>query len=333
MKKRPITGPMPIVRVKKPSSLMRLIRGRRSALDLLFERSYSMKMGEVSGLRRKYYFLAQPDIAKRILDEDPVLYPKSDLMGTFLSQILGDGIFVSSGNKWKRQRAMMNPAFETTRISEAFPQMLAAAEDMCNRLSVQASACNVAVDVEMTHVTADIIFRSIFSESLPRAEAESVYAAFNRYQELAYAHGVWSMAGLPQALSLARLRARPYARAIRAPLEAMVRRRFAMLEHAPNLAPSDILSCLIAARDENGEPFSQIELVDQVAVMFLAGHETSASALSWALYLIAKDNDVQRRLQAEADAVYSGQDHLKPQQLRQLKFTRDVFREALRLYP
>jgi cytochrome P450 len=75
------------------------------------------------------------------------------------------------------------------------------------------------------------------------------------------------------------------------------------------------------------------EIRNQVAVMFLAGHETSASALSWALYLIARDKDVQRRLQAEADAVYSGQGHLKPQQMRQLKFTRDVFREALRLYP
>jgi cytochrome P450 len=256
---------MPVVRKKRPSPIMRLIQGRRSALDVLFERSYSMKMGEFSGLSRKYYFLAQPDIAQRILDADPSLYPKSDLMGTFLSQILGDGIFVSNGASWKRQRAMINPAFQVARIAEVFPQMLAAAVDMRDRLIEKVHVPQVAVDVEMTHVTADIIFRTIFSESLPRAEAESVYEAFNRYQELAYVHGVWSMAGLPQALSMARLRARPYARAIRSPLEALVRKRLEILKDSAGSAPTDILTSLISARDQEGKPFNQRELVDQVA--------------------------------------------------------------------
>ena len=158
-----ITGPMPPIRKVRPSPLTRIIEGRHSSLDVLFERSYSMKMGEFSGLRRKFYFLTQPDIVNRILAGDVDLYPKSDLMGTVLHQILGNGIFVSNGEVWKRQRRLMNPAFEFARISEVFPLMMESANEMKARLDQISDGSEVQIDFEMTHVTADIIFRTIFS--------------------------------------------------------------------------------------------------------------------------------------------------------------------------
>ena len=333
MKKQPVIGPMPVIRRQKPSPLRRLVDGRRSALDVLFERSYSMMMGEFRGLWRRYYFLNQPEHVSRILDADVDLYPKSDLMSTFLSQILGNGVFVSNGAAWKRQRKMMNTAFELARVSEAFGQMVKSVESMGERLDQVADGREVAIDMEMSHVTADIIFRTIFSEPLEREEAETVFRAFNQYQELAYVHGVWAMAGLPQALSLARLRAIRFARAIRGPLERLVRKRLDLLATDPAEPPRDILASLMAARDDHGKGFTERELVDQIAVVFLAGHETSASALSWTLYLVARDPDVQARMQAEADAVYGGGKSLQMSDFRKLKLTRDAFREGLRLYP
>lgn len=327
-----VKGPMPAIRKTRPSPLTRLVKARRSSLDVLFERSYAMKMGEVRGLRRSFYFLTQPDLAQKILLGDPELYPKSDLMSTFLNQILGNGVFVSNGPVWKRQRAMMDPAFAHARIAAVFPQMVHSARDMAGRLGAVADGRPVVIDLEMTHVTADIIFRTIFSESLPRDEAETVFAAFNHYQELAYAHGVWTMAGLPPSLSLTRLRARRHAGAIRDPLRRMVRKRLAAIELGQT-PPADILSSLVAARDGEGKGFTETELVDQIAVMFLAGHETSASALSWALHLLARDQDALIRMQQEADAVFGEDGTLDFSALRGLKFTRDVFREALRLYP
>ena len=95
----------------------------------------------------------------------------------------------------------------------------------------------------------------------------------------------------------------------------------------------DILSSLIAARDADGSHFTEKELIDQIAVMFLAGHETSASALSWALYLIARDRDVQDRMHLETDKAFGQEGGLQPRHFRHLKLTRDVFRETLRLYP
>jgi cytochrome P450 len=328
-----IIGPMPVIRKTRPSPLTRIIKGRHSSLDVLFERSYSMKMGEFAGARRRFYFLAQPDIVDRILKGDNDLYPKSDLMGTVLHQILGNGVFVSNGEVWKRQRQMMNPAFEFARISEVFPLMMQAAEAMKERLDKVADGREVSVDFEMTHVTADIIFRTIFSEPIPPEDASSIFDAFNHYQELAYIHGVWNMAGLPQALSIPRLRAIKHARNIRGPLARMVRKRFELLETNPETRPADILQSLIEAQDGNGTRFTEKELIDQIAVMFLAGHETSASALSWALYLIAQDRDVQDRMHAETERAFGQEGGLQPRHFKFLKLTRDVFRETLRLYP
>ena len=332
MTRKLVVGPMPVIRKKKPSPLVRLFKGRRSALDVLYERSYSMKMGEFSGLRRKYYFLAQPELARKVLAANPERYPKSDLMSTMMRQLLGNGVLISNGEAWSRQRAMMNPAFELARITEVFPQMLAAAEDMRERLTTIVDGSAVEIGLEMSHVTADIIFRTIFSKPLQRRDAETLFRAFGSYQELAYIHGVWSMAGLPHSLSLARLRARPHARVIRGILRRMVQQRLELLQTSPGSAPRDILASLIEARDKAGNPFTEEEIIDQVAVMFLAGHETSASALSWALHLIARDESVQKRMQVEADAAFA-EDDLKPSNLRKLKFTRDVFRETMRLYP
>ena len=328
-----IIGPMPSIRKTRPSLVTRVIEGRHSSLDVLFEKSYSMKMGEFSGLRKKFYFLTQPEMISRILTSDVDRYPKSNLMGTILYQILGNGIFVSNGATWKRQRWMMNPAFEFARISEVFPLMMASANEMKERLDAVADGREVSIDFEMTHVTADIIFRTIFSEPIPREEAATIFDAFNHYQELAYIHGVWNMAGLPQALSIPRLRAIRHARNIRAPLARMVRKRIEFLETNPENPPQDILASLMAARDENGSQFSEKELIDQIAVMFLAGHETSASALSWALYLIACDKDVQDRMHAETELAFGQEGGLAPKHFKYLKLTRDVFRETLRLYP
>ena len=330
---RRIIGPMPVIRKTRPSPLTRIVKGRHSSLDVLFERSYSMKMGEFSGATRKFYFLAQPDLVNRILSSDVGLYPKSNLMGTILYQILGNGVFVSNGETWKRQRRMMNPAFEFARISEVFPLMMQAADSMKERFDSMADGREVLMDFEMTHVTADIIFRTIFSEPIPQEDAESVFDAFNHYQELAYIHGVWNMAGLPQALSIPRLRAIRHARNIRGPLARMVRKRFELLETDPAEKPRDILQSLIEARDEDGSRFTEKELIDQIAVMFLAGHETSASALSWALYLVARDRDVQDRMHAETDIAFGQEGGLQPKHFKYMKLTRDVFRETLRLYP
>lgn len=325
--------PKPVPHEKKLNPLRRFFVTMHNSLDSLYARSYRMKLGDVRMVGRTMYFVNQPDLVSRVLLGDVERYPKSDLMATMLELLLGQSIFVSNGELWKQQRRMMDPAFDITRIKAIFPLMRESADAMAARLLEGGGGPDTAIDLEMTHVTADVIFRTIYSRPFAREEAEIIFENFERFQRLAYLHGIWSLAGVPDWLSIGKARARRYARTIRELLHAPVRTRLAKMEAGDLVPDNDLLSSFIAAKDpDTGKTFTEEELVDQIGIMFLAGHETSASALAWALYLIANDPDVQARLHEEADAVFDD-GPLIFAKMKRLGFTRDVFREALRLYP
>jgi cytochrome P450 len=120
------------------------------------------------------------------------------------------------------------------------------------------------------------------------------------------------------------------AREIRRLLTAFVEARRREID--AGTAPRDLATAIMTTRDPvTGDVFGEAEMADQLAIFFLAGHETSASALAWALYLVACRPEVQERMHAEAAPVFAGAPGLSD--MRRLSFTRDVFRETLRLYP
>jgi cytochrome P450 len=190
-------APKPTALTRKLSPLQRLIKGRHSSLSVLYERSYSMHMGEFWTPFRNIYFVNQPDLVDRVLTKESARFPKSNLMSSMLSLLLGDGIFVSNGELWEKQRRMLDPAFNQARIQDVFPLMRDAADGMVERLSQHPEGEVLNIEEETTHVTADIIFRTIFSRPLGRDEAARIFRAFSRFQEIVHAQGVWAMAGLP----------------------------------------------------------------------------------------------------------------------------------------
>jgi cytochrome P450 len=211
--------------------------------------------------------------------------------------------------------------------------MVNAVEAMQDRLDRLADGRVIAVDEKAAHVTADIIFRTIFSMPLEGAEATRVYREFMDYQEAAASTWLFGIAGLPTFILPSRYRAERSGRKIRSLLEPLVKSRYDD-HHSGRPGPEkDILAALLSAKDpETGHVFTLNELVDQVATLFLAGHETTAGALSWAIYLSAMCPHVQDRLSSEAREVM-GEREPAFADLKRLKFTRDVFREVLRLYP
>jgi cytochrome P450 len=300
---------------------------------VLYDRSYSMHLGEVWTPSRRCYFVNQPDLVNRVLVKESDRYPKSVAMGSMLEFLMGTGVFVSNGALWRKQRRMLNPAFDQARIRDVFPLMRIATEDMAERLRRHGDGEVLAIDEETTHVTADIIFRTIYSRPLRSEESRRIFRAFGRFQELAYAQGVWNMAGVPHWLSPGRLFARRQANVIRGLLERAVQNRLDELASDAKIERRDILASLLETKDpESGEKFTRKDLVDQISVLFLAGHETSASVLAWALYLIAKQPDIQARLHAESVAAF-GDRQPEFADMKKLRLARDVFRETLRLYP
>lgn len=320
---------------EKTSKLGLFWYARRSWMDALYERSYSMQMGEIHLPGADVYMLNDTDQIKRVMQTEAKQFPKSHLMHESLESLLGESAFTTNGEQWQRQRQMMNPAFEQARLHVAFPRMLEAAKAMLERLSQLKDGQEYDIDVEMSHVTADIIFRTIFSEPMQGLDAHRVFHAFARYQELAPKLMLPGLFGMGWAtFPWNRWRSNKAAAEIRGLLKAMVRPRYeAHLRGEVDEIPKDILAAFMMAKDAGtGEPFSFDELVNQVAMLFLAGHETSASALSWACYLLAKSPQIQQRAHEQV-VQQAGERDLAQSDIKEMPLVLNIFREVLRLFP
>jgi cytochrome P450 len=324
----------PKPRKSRASLLAMFFSTRRSWLDALYERSYNMQMGEVHLPGLDMYMVNEPALVRRIMTDEAADFPKSPQLHEALKPLLGESIFTTNGAQWKRQRRMMDPAFAQARLNVAFPVMRAATEDMMARLSALPDAAQHDVEVEMTHVTADIIFRTIFSVPLEGEEAQRIFEAFARYQAMAPRLILPALFGVRWfVMPWDRWRSQKAAAEIRNCLEKLVRPRYEACRSGKPHETSDILAAFLDARDSaSGEPFGFVELVDQVAMLFLAGHETSASALTWASYLLAHSPEIQQRMNAEAHEVFAGRPP-EAGDMKQLTLTWNVFKEALRLFP
>lgn len=325
----------PKPRKNKASALLMLFGKRRSWLDGLYERSYGMKMGEVKLPGGQLYMVNEPPLVRRILIEQAAKFPKHTMLGKLLAPLLGESIFTTNGAQWQRQRSMMDGSFAQTRLKLVFPLMKAAAAAMQERLDQLADGAEYDIDIEMTHVTADIIFRTILSQTLEGETSRKIFEEFTRFQEMAPRIVNPMLFRLPRIFSpwLATRRSNRAAREIRAQLEVFIRPRFDAHRAGNPGEHQDILASLLDAVDPvAGTGFSFDELVDQVAMLFLAGHETSASALSWALYLMSHQPEIQERMHAEAMAIM-GEREPEYSDIKSMELIWNVFRETLRLYP
>ena len=242
--------------------------------------------------------------------------------------LLGNSVFLTNGEVWKRQRRIIDPAFEGGRLKDTFPAMLAAARACVDRLRSKAGQ-NVEIEEITSHVAADVIFRTLFSVPIEHEVAAEVFEKFRAYQREQPLLNLAAFIPLPRWMPrLHSRRTRRNARQIRALIGRLAAERAAQI--ANGQAPDDLATKIMTAVDpKTGYCLGTDEMVDQVAIFFLAGHETSASALAWALYLLALLPDWQDRVAQEALVL----DHPGFSSMSKLRYSRDVFRETLRLYP
>ncbi len=324
------TPPYPKPHKSKSSFFLRFLRGWNSWLDVLFERSYKMKMGHIRQPGMDIYMVNDKDWLRTILS-DHRIYPKHPLMHRMLEPLLGNGIFTTNGKVWERQRALVDQAFAHARLKLVFGLMADAVGDMLARMDKVADGSSVEMDSEMTFVTADIIFRTILTETLDERSAKEIYDAFAEFQHHAQRALILMLYRLPP--YFATRASQRAATRIRGALSKIIARRVAESQLPNPPVYSDILAGLMEARDPvSQDSFSYEELVDQVCVLFLAGHETSASALTWALYLVSHSPEMQQRMLEEIEREV-GARPFEMSDMKSLSCVGDVFREALRLYP
>ena len=318
--------PKPHSRPEKYSFLKYLKAFRQDIISAQPNHLYRAWMAEFRTAFFHSFLINQPALIQLVLQQRPDDFPKSARIATGLYSLLGESVFLTTGSTWQRQRRIVNPAFEGGRLQQAFPAMQAAADAFLAELSPG------TVDVEplASKLAADVIFRTLFSVPIEDKTASKVFDAFRTYQRQ---QPVANLAALVPAL-----RWLPFwqnRRVKRSALE--IRRLITHLTYmrqdqiAAGRAPQDLATRLLSTQDpETGTRLSLSEMVDQVMIFFLAGHETSAAALSWALYLLARYPHFQDQVAQEASHLTGSDDFAA---MRNLSFTRDVFRETLRLYP
>ncbi|MDG1119045.1 MAG: cytochrome P450 [Flavimaricola sp.] len=274
------------------------------------------------------YMINDPKLLNLVLKDRPDDFPKSDRIGSGLRPLLGNSVFLTNGEVWKRQRRIIDPAFEGGRLRDTFPAMWAAGEAAVERIEGLATGKPVEIEEETSHAAADVIFRTLFSIPIEHDLATRVFAEFKTHQR---SQPILNLAAfLPGPSWMPRFfrsETRRTARLIRDLIGRLVSDRAELID--AGTAPDDLATKIMTTADPlDGQRLSPDEMVDQVAIFFLAGHETSASALAWTLYLLATHRDWQDQIAAEAAT-------LEPDfsNLSRLRVTRDVFREALRLYP
>lgn len=293
------------------------------------QRLYRAWMAEMRLPRYRSYFVNDPKLINLVLKERPSDFPKSELISASLASLLGRGVFVSNGALWESQRRIIDPAFEGGRLRHSFHAIQQAALDATTRITP-----NQIVDVEAQSslIAADIIFRTLFSIPISNQIAADTYRDFKTYQRVQPLMNLGVLLGMRRIIPWVQSRkAKKAGRAIRHHLRHLTDLRRQQIEK--NTAPDDLATKIMTTPDpETGACFSPEDMVDQVAIFFLAGHETSASALSWALYLLALDPECQERVYAEVSKAATG-DRLEFSELSNLAYTRNVFKETLRLYP
>ncbi|MFO7921704.1 MAG: cytochrome P450 [Nioella sp.] len=307
-------------------SLWRYLRlFRRDILSAQPARLYRAWMAEFRTPFFRSFLINQPDLLTRVLKERPDDFPKSDRIGEGLRPLLGESVFLTNGETWKRQRRIIDPAFEGGRLRDTFPAMWDAGKAACARIQPG----EVEVEEQMSHAAADVIFRTLFSIPIENDIASQVFTQFRDYQRTQPILNLAAFLPLPRLLPRGhRRKTKATAKAIRGLITRLTTQRMAEIE--AGTAPDDLATKIMTTPDpQTGETFSTAEMVDQVAIFFLAGHETSASALAWTLYLMALYPDWQERLAEEAQAL----ENPEFSNVSKLKLSRDVFREALRLYP
>jgi len=313
-------------------SLLRYLRlFRQDLLSAQPARLYRAWMAEFRTPFFRSYLVNQPELVRCVLQERPEDFPKSARAREGLAPLLGESVFLTNGPVWEKQRRIIDPAFEGGRLKETFPAMVAAAQAACERVVAKARLGPVEIEAEASHAAADVIFRTLFSIPIEHEIAAQVFDEFRVYQRAQPLVNLAAFLPLPSWVPRGHSRrTRSAAGRIRGLIARLVAERQRQIDLGT--APQDLATKIMTTADpETGDRFTHAEMVDQVAIFFLAGHETSASALAWALWLLAADPESQAKVAAEAARINVSS--LTFSDLSVLTFTRDVFREALRLYP
>ncbi|HUK29634.1 MAG TPA: cytochrome P450 [Candidatus Acidoferrum sp.] len=324
MKQRNPDGP----RINYPRAIAaQMFPARFKSDPLAFGLTIARNYGDIAYYRfgpLRVYQLNHPDLVRQVLFEQPEKFHKPRLVRRAFRPIAGNGLLTSDGDLWKQQRKLIQPAFHHRQLATYADVMV---RHTLRRIDSFAEGDVRDIASEMTKLTLDIVVSSLFGSELPQ-EARGIGDSMNAVRDAA-AYRVNRPLHLPSWVPTRRhLREKRALAEVESVFRALISAR-----RTSDDSRVDLLSMLLAAVDEDsGARMSDRQLRDEMMTLFLAGHETTATALTWTWYLLARHPEIDAKLHEELRQTLGGRAP-EAADLPKLQYTERVIREAMRLFP
>ena len=283
--------------------------------------TFAVKLG-----RRKHLMLSRDkDVVQYILQKNHKNYYKSTIQTKYLSKYLGMGLLTANGKFWLRQRRLIQPAFHKKKMDSLVDIMQQTIE---NELENLPSDSTIDVFTVMNQLAFNVVANSLFNLSVTGNELKRLQKIIQEIQlflvkEVRLPHKGWwfNLSGQVRKHKLLAEESRG------------IIRRIIEERKNSNESHDDLLDMLLATRyEDTGEPMSTKQLIDEISILFVAGHETTANALAFTSFLLARHKDVQEKVFKEVStARVTTSDNLE--QIKMLPYTRAVIDESMRLFP
>jgi cytochrome P450 len=325
-----VVPPFPPRFAQPPWVWQRLMAGRHNLLEMWEEEAFSNDFGRSRILMRDVFTCNSAESVQFAFSlKNASFERKAPQMRHSLEPLLGDGLFISDGETWRKRRRMVAPVIHVSQLARFAPVMVEAADDVRARWA-NSEGATVDVLAESAQLAAEVICRSLFGRKLGRDYARQIVDGFSEYQQLIGQIDLMSLLGLPDWVP------RWYGPALRRSIRRIHEVLANVIESYRSRKDTDedsVIQRLLDARDpETGEPLDPQALRNEIAVLFMAGHETTANSMAWSWFLLSQFPDAEEKLHRELDAVLAGRLPALGD-VPKLLYTRAVFEEAMRLYP
>ena len=280
-------------------------------------------------LGERIHHVFHPDLVREVLVEQADALIRWERATDVFSMSMGQSVLVSEGAQWLRQRRMLQPGFTTKRVAGYAALMAAATRAALDEVASQTAHQTVDVEALMTRVALDVILRTLFGQHQVQ-DAASIAQAIQTLSHYGFTQ-FFVPFSWPMWMPLPTVRR---ARSALDTLNRLISEHIRLQQGTASDHGDDLLTMLRMARDpeQPSQGLSAQELHDQTMVMFQAGHETTATALTWWCGLIAQHPEIAARVQHEVDTVLQGQDPT-PTTLARMPWLQASIKEAMRLYP
>ncbi|MDX6183527.1 cytochrome P450 [Flavobacterium sp. Fl-77] len=283
--------------------------------------SFSIKIG-----RTKHVILSRDnDVAQYILQKNQKNYQKSQIQTVYLSKYLGQGLLTANGDFWLKQRRLIQPAFHKQKMNQLVENMEVI---IANELAFLTKDEPVDLFVIMSQLAFDVVAKSLFKISTAENKFDRLKFIIEEVQnflvkEIRLPHKAWwfSLSGQVKKHRLLALESNKI-------IKEIVEERVASKQEV-----NDLLNMLLETRyEDTGEGMSVNQLIDEIKILFIAGHETTANAMTFTLYLLAKHPEIQHKILQEIHQIEAETDNVFDR-LQKMTYINAVLNESMRLYP